>query len=591
MLYLAEVRKQKSGGFIAKVSTEIKLLACQRNDQSWTAVPGDESIECEEATSFESGVLIAINLNNNRQPQGPPKPAAAQIIGDLQRYSRLQEKLKDQEEEIEGWKQSLTLQAQELNKREMELEAELEQLENALEEGGGGNGGGASSEELEQARAEADRIREEFERKTQELEQAWAHLRGEQQRLAEQQESAQSTAVAAVGIAPEQSQQLQDLANYLAEHPVPLDAIDEQLKITLDVVNNQQENCDYYSRQLNEQRADAQQQQQDIDQQAEDWETQHQQLQSLRMSLEETKHDLVHHQSQFSLKTTLLETLQTQQNQQSEVYQTLADLAQGVVLSDADDKGGIDLEMLQTMPLEDLNKRVDELQKEYDRLGQFVADQEEELKLQREAVTELEEKLKAATVYESSALEEELADEREQRKLLDETLVGQRRTLAEKQTTLQQYLKVLRQRQGIPDPEDQGAGVDVTPVLAQLEAQQVELSDQIQGVERELAEIQTQIAETEAHLQDQINAYDEQQNQVRSLEEQLKENRATVTLLWGRVNLYEELVEPLNESVQGLQSHGQHLQELIGQAQQTGAYQQEAISNLQAVITELINAN
>ncbi len=589
MLYLAEVRKQKSG-FMAKASTEIKLLACQRNDQSWTAVPGDESIECEEASSFESGVLIAINLNNNRQPQGPPEPAAAQIIRDLQRYSRLQEKLKDQEEEIEGWKQSLTLQAQELNKREMELEAELEQLENALEEGGGG-GGGASSEELEQARAEADRIREEFERKTQELEQAWAHLRGEQQRLAEQQEATPSTAVAAVGIDPEQSQQLQDLANYLAEHPIPLAALDEQIKLTLDVVSNQQENCDYYSRQLDEQRADAQQQQQEIDRQADDWEAQHQHLQALRMSLDEAKQDVAHHQAQLSLKTTLLDTLKAQQNQQSKVYQTLADLAQGVVPSATEDKGGADLEALQAMPLEDLKQRVDELQKEYDRLGQFVADQEEELKLQREAVGELEEKLKAATVYDSSALEEELADEREQRKLLDETLVGQRRTLAEKQTTLQQYLKMLRQRQGIPDPDDEAAGVDVTPVLAQLEAQQIELAEKIQAVEDELETIRTQVTEAEAHLHEQINAYDEHQNQVRSLEEQLKENRATVTLLWGRVNLYEELVEPLNESTQGLQSHGQHLQELLEQAQQTGAYQQEAVGNLQAVIAELSSAD
>ncbi|WP_072621388.1 pilus motility taxis protein HmpF [Spirulina major] len=588
MLYLAEVRKQKSGGFMAKVSTEIKLLACQRNDQSWTAVPGDEAIECEEANSFESGVLIAINLNNNRQPQGPPEPAAPQIIRDLQRYSRLQEKLKEQEEEIEGWKQSLTLQAQELNKREMELEAELEQLENALEEGGGG--GGASSEELEQARAEADRIREEFERKTQELEQAWAHLRGEQQRLAEQQESSQSTAVAAVGIDPEQSQQLQELANYLADHPLPLESLAEQITITLDLVSNQQDNCDYYSRQLDEQRADAQQQQQEIDRQANDWETQHQHLQALRMSLDEAKQDLTHHQSQLSLKTSLLEALQAQQRQQSEVYQALADLAQGVVPSDGEDKGGLDLEALQTMSLADLNQRVDDLQKEYDRLGQFVADQEEELKLQREAVTELEAKLKAANVYDSSALEEELADEQEQRKLLDETLVGQRRTLAEKQTTLKQYLKALRQRQGIPDPDNEAAGVDLMPVLAQLEAQQVELAEEIQTIEGEIEAIQTQVTAAEAHLQDQINAYDEHQNQVRSLEEQLKENRATVTLLWGRVNLYEELVEPLNESTQDLRSHGQHLQVLLEQAQQTGAYQQEAIGNLQAVIANLNSA-
>lgn len=590
MLYLAEVRKQKSGGFMAKVTTELKLLACQRNDQSWASVPGDEAIDCDAAGEFESGVLVAVNLNNNRQLQGAPEPAAAQIIRDLQRYSRMQEKLKEQEEEIEGWKQSLTLQAQELNKREMELEAELEQLEHLNEEGGGG-AGGVSNEELEQARAEADRIREEFERKTQELEQAWAHLRGEQQRLAEQQaDAANSTAVAAA-LDPAKAQPIHELADYLASIPFPVAAIQEHLNLTLEAINAQAENSDYYGRQLDEQQADAQQQQTELDGQIAAWETQQQQVQSLRLALDQAKQDLTHQRHQLALKTNLKADLIRQQNQQGALIASLIALAPvDSGNSGGEDKTGVDVAVLQAMEMGALQQIVEDLEKELDRLGQFVESQEEELKLQREAVTEIEEQLKTASVYDTSALEQELADEQEQRKLLDETLVGQRRTLAEKRTTLRHHLKILRQRQGIADPEAAGSGVDLGPVLAQLAAEQEARQGEIAALETEIAALETEVAALATGLEEQTTRYDQQQHELRSLESQLQESRASVALLWGRVNLYEELVEPLQESVQSLQAQSQILLDLLAQAQQTQDYQQEAIANLKTAVQDLLGS-
>jgi len=587
VLYLAEVRKQKSGGFMAKVTTELKLLACQRNDQSWASVPGDEAIDCDAAGEFESGVLVAVNLNNNRQLQGAPEPAAAQIIRDLQRYSRMQEKLKEQEEEIEGWKQSLTLQAQELNKREMELEAELEQLDQLNEEGGGG-AGGVSNEELEQARAEADRIREEFERKTQELEQAWAHLRGEQQRLAEQQADVASSTAVAAALDPAKAQPIHELADYLASIPFPVAALQEHLHLTLEAINAQAENSDYYGRQLDEQRADAQQQQTELDGQIATWETQQQQVQSLRLALDQAKQDLTHQRHQLTLKTSLKADLIRQQNQQGALIASLASLAPvDSGNGGGEDKTGVDVAALQAMDMAALQKIVEDLEKELDRLGQFVESQEEELKLQREAVTEIEEQLKTASVYDTSALEQELADEQEQRKLLDETLVGQRRTLAEKRTTLRQHLKILQQRQGIAAPEAGGSVVDLGPVLAQLAAEQEARQGEIANLEAEIAALEAEVATLAAGVEAQTTSYDQQQHELRSLESQLQESRASVALLWGRVNLYEELVEPLQESVQSLQGQSQILLDLLAQAQQTQDYQQEAIANLKTAIQDL----
>ncbi|HEY9874104.1 MAG TPA: hypothetical protein V6D12_11740, partial [Candidatus Obscuribacterales bacterium] len=60
MLYLAEVQKKTS--FISGTKSELKLLACQQTDQSWSAVPGDEAIAApDEANSYNAGVLVLVD--------------------------------------------------------------------------------------------------------------------------------------------------------------------------------------------------------------------------------------------------------------------------------------------------------------------------------------------------------------------------------------------------------------------------------------------------------------------------------------------------------------------------------------------------
>ena len=116
MLYLAEVKKQ-TRGFMSGSRTEIKLLACQHNDQTWSPVPGEEVIALDEFDQMGEGSLLMVNLGNNRQIQGEPQTAAPELVRQLQKLSRLSEKLKTQQEEIEQWKQSLTYQSQELARR------------------------------------------------------------------------------------------------------------------------------------------------------------------------------------------------------------------------------------------------------------------------------------------------------------------------------------------------------------------------------------------------------------------------------------------------------------------------------------------
>ena len=128
MLYLAEVKKQ-TRGFIGGYKTELKLLACQHKDQTWSSIAGEDIFTYDETNSLGEGALLLVNLGNNRQLQGNPELAGAEMVRQLQKISRLMERSKKDQEKIEQWKQSLTYQSEILNRQKMEMEARIEQIE------------------------------------------------------------------------------------------------------------------------------------------------------------------------------------------------------------------------------------------------------------------------------------------------------------------------------------------------------------------------------------------------------------------------------------------------------------------------------
>ncbi len=59
MLYLAEVKKQTKG-FIGGYKTELKLLACQHKDQTWSAIPGEDILTYDETNSHKGRNVSAL---------------------------------------------------------------------------------------------------------------------------------------------------------------------------------------------------------------------------------------------------------------------------------------------------------------------------------------------------------------------------------------------------------------------------------------------------------------------------------------------------------------------------------------------------
>lgn len=129
MLYLATV--QKKTRFLSAAQTSLKLLACKRSQNNWSPVSGEELIPSPEASNFNAGVLVLVDMTANKKLQNI-REAASELVKILQNFSRLQEKseVKEQakEQEKEFWQQALTQQSAELNRREMEIKVQQEQL-------------------------------------------------------------------------------------------------------------------------------------------------------------------------------------------------------------------------------------------------------------------------------------------------------------------------------------------------------------------------------------------------------------------------------------------------------------------------------
>ena len=579
MLYLAEVQKQKAG-FMGSSKTDLKLLAFQKADQSWAEVTGEEIVPApgEESNVLNAGAIVMVNLGGNRQIQGEIEPAARQLVGMLKNFSRLLEKSKQGEDEIEQWKASLTYQMQELNRREMEMEARLEQMQQMEEE----------FERLDQQRQEvsgtqenAARLQEEVERNRQELESAWAQLRSEQNRIQEQLSQASQTAV----LDQQQAGEIQEVLSQLAGSVAPTDTVREQLNQAWEILNQQQEALNHHWPQLEQKRQEAEQIKEVVDRQTNEVPQRKAEMQQMQASVEEIKLQIQVQQKVLEAKQEALQVISMQKQQQDETHQQLARLAvssSGVKISQA-----VDLKGLEEMPLGDLEQKVNELQQEMEKFIRFVNDQEEELGYQQEQVGEVEKKINQANEFDRISLETELAEEQDHYQMLDKTLVGQRRTLREREEILNQHQRVLKRREGIAD-EDGDQRIDLGPVLSQLETYRQQQEDELHRWEGQVTEMQSSVQQVQDTFNLQVGDLDHKQKEFQKLEQEWQAGQVRVAELGGAVSLYQEMLQSFQDHVNGVREKLEAIANGLNQIQETGDYQLQSISQLRQTLSGFI---
>ncbi|MDZ8186025.1 MAG: pilus motility taxis protein HmpF [Nostoc sp. ChiSLP02] len=579
MLYLAEVQKQKGGLLSGSGKTELKLLACQRTDQNWSTV-SEEVIAAEDASKLNDGALVLVELNPNRQVQRIQE-AGRPLVNILQNFSRQLEKFKLKEDEIDQWKQSLTFQAQELNRREMEMEARLEQLQNMeedlqqLEE---------QKQEVDTSRGEIEKLQAEIERNRQELEGAWEHLRGEQRRLEERQADFKQGTV----LDEEQSKAMSELLDRLSSRIPPTEKVKEHFQLVCELVENQQAILTPHWEQLQHQKTAISQQQEEVERLSQIFSDRQNAWQQGQKSLAQQTAQLQISTAELKSKQEYIQTLKDRLRNQEDLYQQIHSLAAtsgDVVLGQP-----VDVEALQKMPLDELQKIVQDLEQKLEIDASFVHDQEQELKYKQEAIEELQNKLKQASDQDHINLELELRDETDHYQMLNSSLVGQRRNMLQRQKYLKQHQNILLRRQGHTLTDEQESNqINLEPILSQIETHRQQYSQEIQKLEREIEQMRAGIDLAQGMIDNQTHDLDEKQQELKAIEENLLSLRAATAQCCGRVNLYEEVLQPIQDCIDNLRQKLQGIGESLDGFKETGDHQLQAIAQLRQTLQSLIS--
>jgi len=579
VLYLAEVQKQKGGLLGGGAKTELKLLACQRTDQNWSTV-SEDVIPGEDASKLNDGALVLVELNPNRQVQRIQE-AGRPLVNILQNFSRQLEKFKLKEDEIDQWKQSLTFQAQELNRREMDMEVRSEQLQEMedesqrLEE---------QKQEVDTSRQEIERLQAEVKRNRQELEGAWEQLRGEQRRLDERQADFQQGTV----LDEEQSRVMSELLDRLSSSAAPTETVREHLHLAFELVEKQQATLTPHWQKLEEQKIAIAQQQAEV-------EGLSQNFSDRQNAWEQAQNSLAQHTAQLQVNTADLTSKQEyariikeQLLNQEELYQQIQSLAAtsgDVILGQQ-----VDVEALEKKPLEELQKIVQDLQYKVEIDASFVHDQEQELKYKQETIEELQTKINHASDHDHINLELELTDEQDLYQMLNSSLVGQRRNMLQHQEFLKQHQAVLLRRQGytVADEKESSNQINLEPILLQIETQRQQYSQEIQKLEREIEQIRAGIELNQGMIDNQTYDLDGKRQELKAIEENLLSLRRTTAECCGRVNLYEEALQPIQDSLDSLRQKLQGIGQSLDQFQETGDSQLQAIAQLRHTLQSLM---
>ncbi len=582
MLYLAEVQKQSNKFGLGGGRTELKLLACQRGENNWSAVSGDEVVLAEDATNFKDGTLVLVDLNTGKQVQRIQE-AARQLVGILQDFSRLQEKFKTQQEEIEQWKESLTYQSQELNRREMEMEArreQMEQLEGELERLE------QQRQEIDRSKDESKRLRSEIDQARQDIETTRAALQQQRQQLEEQQASLKSSP----SLNTEQSALLGNLLNQLS-NPISISPLQTQLDRSREQVAIALNGLEQHRQRLRSQRLEAEQLQQTVDSTTTDIEQQWQQWQQAQDTLTQNRAELVGEQQLLQTKQDYAQTLKTLIENRQTLLEQLQNLASRQSESDQVTVSvKVDVQALEAMSLEQLETEVKQLEKEWDRWFRMVREQEEELKYKLEDIKEIQEKLKTISDSERENLQTELTDEQDAYQMLNETLVGQRRTLKEREEHKTQYQAVLLRRQGLP-PVTSGGAADFKLVIATLETQQQEQKQQLQILETEIQQISSGFEQRQTDLNTRINNTEQTRQQLETTEQSWIEQQRMVAELWGRISLYQEMLQPVQDSWNQVRQQLEQTTTELNQLLEISQNQTQTTEQLRQVLSVISNSH
>lgn len=578
MLYLAEVQK-KAGVFGAGAKVDLKLWAQQRSEDRWQGLTGSEVLGPEKgsdkAAECKDGALVLVEVNDRSGQIQRIQDATKTIVSNFQNSSRLRDKLKDQEDEIEQWKQSLTYQSQELNRREMEMESrrdQMSQLEEELrhmEE---------QKQEFLKLHEEAEHLRSELNRRDEELKQSWESLRQETEVLEARKREGKGTG----SVDPQQLAQVQEILNQLTGSPLVMDGLQEQVGYALDALNYQKAIVAQHLQQFDLYQNQAQQLQEGLNHLVSSLDDRWQQYLQVQGNFNEAYIHAQSRQQVISAYQEQIHLLQTQIDVQSVLQQQINLVIGGL---DPEAANQIDFTALEEMPIADLEKRVQDLQKTYDRDRTFVGDQEEELALISQDIEEKRQQMASASEFDRLNIDNEISDLQSQYNLIDESVSPQRTRLRQDNSILKAHQSILKRRKG--EPMGQDVDIDVAPLLQQIDQQKLQLTESLLRLQSLIAQEQASLEQLQGNLANQEQQLQQEHQDLRQLELEVRNQAAVVAERWSQVRSYQELLNPTQETLHNLEERFQAVTQQMSYLQGLAQHQSQSISDLQNAVSAL----
>lgn len=130
MLHLAQVKQKASEGKVL-----IQLLAQQKAEYAWSVLEEEDSQLCldpdQHTARYGEGALVLVELSPSRQIQEvyDATPWVLEIVEQFLSFGVTPAILQEEVQRAEQWRQSLTLQSQELGRRALEVEARRDQIQ------------------------------------------------------------------------------------------------------------------------------------------------------------------------------------------------------------------------------------------------------------------------------------------------------------------------------------------------------------------------------------------------------------------------------------------------------------------------------
>lgn len=126
MLHLAQVKRKDPGGKVM-----LQLLAQQKAEYAWAILEEADSYIWVDTDQYNEGALVLVELSPLKQVQ-QVYDATQWILDIIEHYLTLgitPAVLQEEVQRAEQWRQSLTLQSQELGRRVWEVEARRDQIQ------------------------------------------------------------------------------------------------------------------------------------------------------------------------------------------------------------------------------------------------------------------------------------------------------------------------------------------------------------------------------------------------------------------------------------------------------------------------------